>query len=256
MATLRTLLNLTNAGVINDNNPVREINVFNTQTDNVNNGGSSCTWTVPTDVSWVAVEMWGGGGAGGGCQCSFGYPGGAGAYGRKIVSVTAGDQWVICAGGTTCCYSGSSGGSGATGNGSYMCLNGEECLIAPGGTAGQNCCTWSCGSGTPCRIQNVGTAPTGFTFGLPGMQGNSYWGCVARCHTAQGIPGAPFALPTLYFSKSACTCFAGDETLCGGKLFPGGGGPSASSACFSRCCCGGSAAGGLVTLVYFSQTAP
>ena len=255
MATLRSLLSLTSAGELNDNEPVREINVYNTNVDTVNNGGSNCTWTVPADTTWVAVDMWGGGGAGGGCQCSFGYPGGAGAYGRKIIRVTPGDSWVICAGGSTCCYSGSSAGAGAAGNESYMCLNGEECLIAPGGTAGQNCCLWSCNASV-CRLHTLGTAPTGFTFGLPGMSGNNVWGCVNRCHNMQATPGAPFALPTLYFSKNACTAFAGDETICGGKLFPGGGAPSASSLCSSRCCCGGSAPGGLVTLVYFSATAP
>lgn len=256
MATLRALLNLTSAGVVNENEPVRELNIYDTDTDAVNNGGATCTWTVPADVTWVGVEMWGGGGAGGGCQCSYGYPGGSGGYGRKILRVNAGDAWTICAGGSTCCYSGGSAGAGAVGNGSYMCLNGEECLIAPGGTAGQSCCCWTCGNATPCRIMTTGTAPTGFTFGLPGLTGNNHWGCASRCHTIQATPGAAFALPTLYFSKTACVPFSGDETICGGKFFPGGGSFTGSSLCSSRCCCGGSAAGGLVTLIYFSATAP
>ena len=257
MASLRELLSLTTSGVVNDNQPVREINVYNTNTETVNNGGASCAWTVPTDVSWVGIEMWGGGGAGGGCQCSFGYPGGAGAYGRKILRVSAGDTWTICAGGSTCCYSGSSAGAGAIGNGSYMCLSDVDCLIAPGGTAGQNCCCWGCGNCTPCRMMTPGTSPTGFTLGLAGLTGNSHWGCGSRCHNLQALPGAPFALPNLYFSRTGCAGLPGSSNIDGAaNIFPATGSFGGVSTCSTRCCCGGSAAGGLVTIVYFSESAP
>lgn len=252
MATLRTLLNYVQDTAPLDNAPLREINVYNASPDAVNNGGASCTWTVPTDTYWVGIEMWGGGGAGGGCQCSFGYPGGAGGYGRRILSVTPGDEWTICAGGTQCCYSSA---SGQDGNESYMCKALEICMIAPGGEAGQNCCCWAC-SGYPCRRQVPYTDPTELTFALPGLIGNNHWGCASRCHTHHTIPGAAFAVPNLFIGKHACQCFAGEEGKCGSKLFPGGGSPSASSLCSSRCCCGGAGSSGLVTLVYFSETAP
>ena len=70
---------------------------------------SSGTYTVPTAVTKIIVEVQGGGGGGGGGDSSgYGSGGSAGAYTMKSLSVTAGDEIVVAVG------AGGNGGGGGT----------------------------------------------------------------------------------------------------------------------------------------------
>ena len=62
MASLRTLLQYGTSSAGSD--PLRSLRVYNTSITNSNNGGQCCQWTAPTGVTWVAFEIWGGGGPG------------------------------------------------------------------------------------------------------------------------------------------------------------------------------------------------
>ena len=64
MSALKTLLQY--GGGSGTTVAVNNIAVFNTNKDSPANGGCCCAWTVPTGVTWFAVEMWGGGGGGAG----------------------------------------------------------------------------------------------------------------------------------------------------------------------------------------------
>ena len=70
---------------------------------------SSGTYTGPTAVTKIIVEVQGGGGGGGGGDSSgYGSGGSAGAYTMKSLSVTAGDEIVVAVG------AGGNGGGGGT----------------------------------------------------------------------------------------------------------------------------------------------
>src|SRR3954469_22605891 len=76
---------------------------------------TSGTYTVPAGVTSITVEVWGGGGAGGGYQTfknTFAGGGSGGGYVRTVMSVTAGQTYTVTvgAGGT------GSNGAGTNGN--------------------------------------------------------------------------------------------------------------------------------------------
>lgn len=88
-------------------------------------------WLVPAGVSSIKVEVWGGGGAGGGCNsalgASFGSGGGGGAYNQATLPVSPGQSYTIVRG---------SGGGGVSdntgGNGTVSSVSG------PGGSVSAN----------------------------------------------------------------------------------------------------------------------
>ena len=256
MALLRDLLDLnaTTGGI--ENPPVRTIFVYNAATATVSNGGQACTWTVPADVTWVGVEMWGGGGSGGGVVscCGTGWGGGHGAYARKLMTVTPGDVYTICAAGTTNCPTTMTGTVGGT---SYMCKNGVSCMTAAGGIPGQNCCCWFCGFNHPCCNPEPAAGFTGASFGICATHPMHIQACQSNCHNIPVVSGAPLGNPNLLFGIAYCCHWNGSQHM-DGVLFPGGGGMPASSWCcngsYQRC--GGVGAGGLVSLIYYSTTAP
>lgn len=252
MALLRDLLTLNSAGSSLPNPPTRMLNVYNVNTETVTNGGQACTWIVPDDVTWVGVEMWGGGGSGGGavCCCTGGPSGGNGAYARKLMTVTPGDTYTICAGGTTACPAGLTGCAGFP---SYMCKLTTSCMTAAGGNGGQTCYCWTCGFCSPCINPEPVAGFTGASFGICGTKGMSKQGCQSMCHNMSLTSGAPFGIPNLIFGRNYCCHSNGSEHMCG-VLFPGGGGMSANSICCCYYRCGGIGAGGLVSLVYYSDT--
>lgn len=112
--------------------------------------GKVCNWTVPTGVTGVVFEIWGGGGGGAGgicnCDCCATTMGGAGGgYAMKTVSVTPGSAYVLCAGnagvgedgGPYGAPSGSAGAAGITGGTSYVTgPNVPANFCATGGTGG------------------------------------------------------------------------------------------------------------------------
>jgi hypothetical protein len=74
----------------------------NPTTNVVNKGSGSYTWTAPTNVTKVLVQVWGGGGGGTNFDCSVdnqcGSGGGGGGYAESIISVTPGTSYNITVG--------------------------------------------------------------------------------------------------------------------------------------------------------------
>ena len=117
--------------------------LFATETSNAQQviltSGSS--WTVPSNVSSITVECWGGGGGGGGVaypnatsNCSAGGGGGGGAYAKAILSVNPGSTYNYTIG-----AGGSGGGSGAN-NGSIggtTTFNTNSVVAVGGGFGGK-----------------------------------------------------------------------------------------------------------------------
>lgn len=63
------------------------------------NSGSNVSWTVPTGVTSIQVEVWGGGGRGGSRTSNGGGGGGGGgAYSRSVIAVTPGQQFYYTVG--------------------------------------------------------------------------------------------------------------------------------------------------------------
>lgn len=94
------------------------------------------TWTVPSCVTSITVQVWGAGGGGGGAiaivrnsgngeSCSGAGGGGGGGYTSKVVSVTPGQTYNITVG--------AGGTAGASGNGSW---SGISTMPTSGGTGG------------------------------------------------------------------------------------------------------------------------
>ena len=109
---------------------------------------SSTTFNVPSDVTSVKVECWGGGGAGGGNSANRSRGGGGGAggsYAVKVVTVVAGNGYTVTVAGTTAGgYSaGSQGGPSWFGTTSTVYAQGGAGGAAPnGGTAAWR--NWFC----------------------------------------------------------------------------------------------------------------
>lgn len=253
MAGLRTLLEYSGTGQAPTNGPMTVLRIYDTSTNAVNNGGACCLWTVPANVSWIGVEVWGGGGSGPGACCNrTGRPGGAGSYGRKIFEVTAGDQWTICAGGTTNCCTGC---TGAVGNGSYMCKSGACCICASGGIAGCTICLGHCNYGYcdprsfPCGCVK------GSSFNICGIYGISKWNYGNSCHYWNWSPGAPYAHTSGVHSHHGCVNCHGNWHGGNCTLFPGSGGMNANNRSSSTRWCGQKGAGGLVEILYVSEQA-
>ncbi|MCU0832917.1 MAG: hypothetical protein MUC77_00575 [Chromatiaceae bacterium] len=94
-------------------------------TDTFDTPGTT-TWTVPTGVTSITVEAWGGGGGGGGRAGSSGTAtargGGGGAYARGVLTVTPGSTYTLTvgaggAGGAAGANAGSAGGNSTFGVG-------------------------------------------------------------------------------------------------------------------------------------------
>ena len=68
--------------------------------------GASCSWTVPSGVTKMRVQMWGAGGGANKPPCCCGHTpfGSTAAYSSTIVPVTAGWTYTLCAGCAYCCY--------------------------------------------------------------------------------------------------------------------------------------------------------
>jgi len=85
-------------------------------------GGTSCTWTVPNDVSIAEFQIWGAGSNGDGYRycCAGGLNGADGGYVYVKRKVTPGEQYVLCAGGA-CSTGACVGGYKCDGCASFVC---------------------------------------------------------------------------------------------------------------------------------------
>jgi len=146
----------TNSGIVQISSFVPNMQFFK----NVTNA----TFTVPTNVTRIMVEMWGTGGGGGSGNGSFsGGGGGAGAYAMNIFTVTAGTSYLVTAGGPT--VGGQSGGTSSFSGNSIS-------MTAGGGSAGGNATFIANGAGGA-----VGTATGGmFQAGDNGQPGGNNGG--------------------------------------------------------------------------------
>ena len=134
-------------------------------------------WTVPAGVTSIKVEVWGGGGAGGGCNSapvsSYGSGGGGGAYNVSTFSVSSGQTYTILI------------GAGGTGSADANGTDGTASSVSgPGGSVSANP-----GSGGARRGGQAGTGGTG-GFNNGGQGGS------ATSNGAGGGGGAGNATPT------------------------------------------------------------
>lgn len=225
--------------------------VFNVNKDTANNGGQCCLWTVPTGVSWAAIELWGGGGGGSGaCCCMQGWPGGSGSYARKIITgLTPGSTYRICAAGSTVCSE--SCCLGCPGNPSYVFDEGAgiNIICASGGDRGCARCYFTLG----CSCQGCPQMQCGSfcgTFGICGSTGAAASNAFCAGSTYQFMPSAPFTLGGMRLSKDACSGFCGGCCVGGYATWPGGGGATSNSHTTQGGYCGAAGAGGLVNIFY------
>ena len=226
----------------------QELVVYNTGITTVNNGGQCCLFTVPANMTQVAGEVMGGGGAGQGSRCcTYGYPGGGGGTMEFSGPVEPGDAITVCAGGSTCCKSYDNCQSG---NISFVCNPGKWCVKACGGQYGEYLCNgfycYTCHKGCCLSAGSVSGSAVSFVQSdrSPSYQFNSNW---CYNHTYQVAQGAGLTGHIRSFFNGCCmnqyqgTCYFG--------TFPGGGGATASSS-GGTCYCGAPGAGGLVYLVF------
>jgi hypothetical protein len=166
------------------------------QTPQVVTSTGSGSWTVPTGVTSVQVELWGGGGAGGGYV-----GGGAGAYVKETsLSVTPGSTitYVVASGGTganggtaaggTGYQSGGTGwtgyGSGGGGGGSSaVVVNGTTYIASGGGGSGYG------GPGMPASGNSGGAG--GVQGGGGGGSGTAGGSGTSSGNAAAGTGGTP-----------------------------------------------------------------
>lgn len=130
---------------------------------------SSSTWTKPSDLSFIIVEVIGAGGGGGGAASStasnnaLGKGGGAGGYSwKKIVAASLGssEDYVVGAAGTAGSAGNNAGGTGGDSSfGTTPILTGNGGV---GGTGGAN------GNAVAFALSAVGGAATGGDVNIPG----------------------------------------------------------------------------------------
>lgn len=140
-------------------------------------------WTVPTGATDIMFEIWGAGGSGAvSCCCSYGAPGGSGAYAYKRLTgdqVVPGAQYQICIAQSTCYTTSKAGRRGCP---SYVLGTNLSNFCAEGGHGG---CSY-------CFFQGC----TWMTHRMCESQCKD--GCCALFYGADGgahgLPGATFAM--------------------------------------------------------------
>jgi len=251
MAGLRTLLEYSAGATAPTNGTMATLRIYNTNTNTVNNGGQCCLWTVPTGVTWIAVELWSGGGSGAGSCCNrSNKPGGAGSYGRKVFEVTPGDQWTICAGGTTNCCTGCTGTQGYN---SYICKASTCELRAYGGQPGCTICLGHCSYGN-CQIRQCACGcVTGASMHICGMNGQAKWTYGNKCHFKNFAPGAPYGWTGGWWSRNGCVNESGHARQGNCQSIPGSSGMASNNGGTSTRYCGAKGGSGMVQIMYITE---
>lgn len=114
--------------------------------------GGTCSWTVPTGVCRVRVQLWGpGSGSGGACCQGSGMPGANGAYSVQEFNVTPNDTLCWCYACAYCCYGDATSQAGG-GNGYCTSLCYCDCAAqtpyafwawdGPSSSSCRHACTW------------------------------------------------------------------------------------------------------------------
>jgi len=220
--------------------------------------GTQCagTFTVPTGVSNIFVQVWGAGG-GGAMNCSWkvGGPGGGGGYAHKSIAVSAGQIFCYCAG-----HGGQGGCYPSSKNGQTGCHS-----VFWGPTSGASHCVIGCGgcgggcNGTTSDFRSCGGCAQGGDVNIQGGDGHQQSCCSCGvtkcantlCYTAQIFAGGSFlGAPTRYLYACHSLCCPG-ATLGGhgcGMPFGGGGFGGLSGFYSGGCACGSSGGGGAVVV--------
>ena len=149
--------------------------------------GCCCLWTVPTGVTAVNFEVWGSGGSGAGAcstsRCQHWRGSGGGGYKSKIIPVSAGWQYTICAAGNgPCCRFECQGCWGCA---SYVNGCNLSNFCGQGGSPGCATGDWTtpCHSAWDCCLQ---AGNNGGDFGYMNHSGAfgavEWWFAVGFCH--------------------------------------------------------------------------
>jgi len=210
-------------------NGVSVISVIGTQVspDAWYSGGPTargCSWTVPTGVTRIFAQVWGGGGGGGAPGCrAMSEAGGAGGYTHGTFAVQAGDIICMCAGAGGCrgfCC-GRPGGNGTI---SWVCNATRSIqLRAYPGTGGR------------CRVENYAKSAggsgsgAGGGFNLVGQCSQSDGNCACHKYCDGRHRAYQFAIGGASFGGFNATQAGNTQSLCTGNCglgnpSPGGGG--------------------------------
>lgn len=220
----------------------------------------SCSWTVPTGITSIFIEIWGAGGGGGGngncCCCTAGPGGGGGGYVSVTIPTAGGCVYIACAGsgGTMGCGQCTNGG---TGNVSYVTGYNLTSLCATGG------CGALSGPCNACSPSCYGTNWPNCSFGCPNStayvnnaicacgEGGHLFGHPKGCRFENKGGSSPMNGGTgAMMSLISCCPYMANCGGIGGD-FPGGGGSGAPMTCCCGICnCGGCGASGLVRIWY------
>lgn len=219
-------------------------------------GNCQCTWTVPSGVTRIFVEMWGAGSGGAGqancCCCNLGIPGNGGAYAAATICTAPGCSYNICAGAggshgcgpctayVTCGYSSYMTGYNLSnfcaGPGQGVC---NPCNACDADCRGMNRCnetSYACGTGSTYANNMV----------LACGEGSHIFGSPAGCRGDSISGSAPMGGGAGVWTTYNHCCPHYSYTASGGQ-FPGGGGAGAHmTCCCGVCTCGGCGASGLV----------
>jgi hypothetical protein len=208
----------TNNGVVQISSFVPNMQFFR----NVTNA----TFTVPTNVTRIEVEMWGAGGGGGGGD-SNGYEGGGGGSGAYAINVftnlTPGTSYLVTAG-----AGGNGGGPDASGSSGATSSFGTL-MTATGGSGGQGATSSAAGSGGAAGTE------TGAIFYPSNVGSNGGQGGAPGINNSQGGWGG-----------GVWRGSPGENPFGGGGSGPGGGGAGGGPAPSP----GGSGGSGLVFVYY------
>jgi hypothetical protein len=102
--------------------------------------GVSCSWTVPTGVTYARFQIWGAGaGSHNMCCCGGGMWGGSGAYASVILPVTPGNVYTICSGCARVCTMTEAGPTAGSGCASFVTGPGLYNFCAEGGEPSPYC---------------------------------------------------------------------------------------------------------------------
>lgn len=151
-------------------NPVRRVYLV---------AGSPATWTKPSGLKYVDVEVIGGGGGGGGANSASAYAGGGGGggYSRELIAVAslgATETVTTGAGGAAGSSSGGNGGTGGTSSFGSLCS-------ATGGAGGN-----ALGAGNGYEKGGAGGAGSGGDFNATGGTGGTASGATSGLTSGMG----------------------------------------------------------------------
>lgn len=217
--------------------------------------GTGCagTWTVPSNVTNIFVQVWGGGGGGGmNCNWKAASPGGGGGYSHRSIPVTGGQVFCYCAGG------GGRGGVNYPGA-KVGCAGCNSRFCGP--TSGGTVCVISCGgSGGSCNGNIYGTRvcgglSSGGDINIPGGDGYQFSCCACavikcqgapNCYSATIIAGGSFLGAPNSNRLTMCCCRHPDN----GCPF-GGGGHGGLAGGYSNSCSPGRTGGGGAVIIWY-----